>query len=296
MIKTTVIGSYPVNLDGAGYAKAYFMGEEASAAKEAIRQAVSKMVDAGIDIIADGQTRGDFINIFAKNFRGAVIQKRPVVVGELEYADYSTVDDQVFVKGVIGDSVKLKGVITGPYTMAKGSENRYYDSIKELSFAYAKGLRKEAEKLAEVVDYIQVDEPFFSVDYPDYAKEVVEEVFGNVKAKRLLHVCGDVSGVFDKVVDFKVDVLEHEFAANPHLWDTVSEISFSQDVGVGVVRSDINTVEDISEIKARMEKALTYLPPERLFFNPDCGLRNLSADVAYQKLENMTQARDTVCV
>jgi 5-methyltetrahydropteroyltriglutamate--homocysteine methyltransferase len=258
MISTTVIGSYPVRLDGVKYADAYYSGVESDAAKqskdhgdavaESIREAVGGQVDAGVDIVSDGQTRGHFINIFARNFRGVVIEKKPVVLREIEYRGGSTVDDQLLAKKLLPDTVGLKGIITGPYTMAKSSVNRFYDSTRELAFAYADGLAKEAAALDGVVDYIQVDEPFYSVDYPDYGRELTEKVFGNVGKPRMLHVCGDVGCVFSELVEYEVDVLEHEFAANPQLWETVKDVTFKQKLGVGVVRSDVNKAESVKEI------------------------------------------------
>jgi len=292
MIPTTVIGSYPVRLDGVKYAGAYFSGRSVDAADESVSQAVERQLEAGVDIISDGQTRGGFVKIFACKFRGVVMQKKPVVIREIEYAGPSTAGDQLKVRGMLPDRVKLKGIITGPYTLAKSSVNRHYDSLRELAFAYADGLAKEAEELDKVVDYIQVDEPFYSVDYPEYGRELTEKVFGGVKAPRMLHVCGDVSCVFKELVEYKVDCLEHEFAANPRLWDAVKDVDFTQTLGVGVVRSDLNKVESAGEIRGRMETALKHLDEERLMFNPDCGLRSLDPEVAYGKLRNMVEARN----
>jgi 5-methyltetrahydropteroyltriglutamate--homocysteine methyltransferase len=294
MIKTTVIGSFPVRLDGGKYAKEYFDSAEPEAASDAIRQAVRMQVDAGVDIVSDGQTRGDFVKIFARNFSGAVMQARPVVLGELEYSRLSTVEDQKVVRKMLPRDVELKGIVTGPYTMAKNSENRHYRNLEDLAFAYAEGLRKEAEALSKVVDYVQVDEPFYSVDYPEYGKTLTERILSKVTVPRMLHVCGDVSGIFGRLAEYKVDFLEHEFAANPRLWDAVKEVDFKQTLGVGVVRSDVNKAETTKEIETRMKAALKSIDASRLMFNPDCGLRNLDQEVAQAKLKNMVAARDMI--
>ncbi len=292
MIKTTVIGSYPVRLDGAKYAGKYFSSDTGGADDEALAQSVQKQLSAGVDIISDGQTSGDFINIFARNFSGIVIEERPIILDEIRYLRPSTVDGQKKAKKLIPKGVELKGIITGPYTMAKSSQNRHYKTLEELAFAYAEGLSEEAEKLDKIVDYIQVDEPFFSVDYPEYGRKLVEKVFSKVTKPRMLHVCGDVAEIFPQLTEYRVDYLEHEFAANPHLWDTVKKHSFKQTLGVGVVRSDENKAETTEEIKTRMETAVKNMGGEKLIFNPDCGLKNLSPQVAYAKLENMVKAKD----
>jgi 5-methyltetrahydropteroyltriglutamate--homocysteine methyltransferase len=292
MIPTTVIGSFPVRLPGGRYAKAYFDGAGSDAPAQALRQAVDAQLAAGIDIVADGQTRGDFVSVFARNFRGALIQGRPVVVGELEYARLTSVDDALAARRITPKGKKLKGIITGPYTLARSSENRHYKSLKDLAFAYAEGLAREAAELSRVVDFVQVDEPFFSVDYPEYGRELTEKVLSNVKVPRMLHVCGDVSQIFGALAEYKVDYLEHEFAANPGLWEAVAGVDFKQTLGVGVVRSDDTKVETVGEILARMKTALGYVDAGRLMFNPDCGLRNHEPDSAGRKLANMVAARD----
>jgi 5-methyltetrahydropteroyltriglutamate--homocysteine methyltransferase len=292
MIDTTVIGSYPVRLSGARHAKAYFEGAPNEAPSESLRQALQAQIKAKVDIVSDGQTSGDFVNIFARNFSGLVIQTRPVVLSDIEYLRPSTANDQKAAKELLPAGVRLKGIITGPYTMAKSSINRHYKSLKELSFAYAEGLAKEAQALDDIVDFIQIDEPFFSVDYPDYGGELVAKVLAQTKSQSMLHICGDVSRIFERLVEYNVDYLEHEFAANPRLWDIVKEIDFKQRLGVGVVRSDVNRAETIQQIESRMRTALNHKDEGQLMFNPDCGLRNLDIEVAQAKLRNMVLARD----
>jgi 5-methyltetrahydropteroyltriglutamate--homocysteine methyltransferase len=292
MIPTTVIGSFPVRLDGGKYADAYFGGKSADAAGEGQRQAVEAQVKAGVDIVSDGQTRGDFVSAFARKFSGVVMEGRPVVLKAIEYRGPSASAEMNAVRRLLPKNVKLKGIITGPYTLAKSSENRHYKDLESLAFAYAEGLAQEANELDKAADYVQVDEPFFSVDYPKYGRKLVETVFAGVKKPRMLHVCGDVSAVFAKLVRYDVDVLEHEFAANPSLWDAVRGRDFPQTLGVGVVRSDVNEAETVEEIEARMRTAREYRDAGKLMFNPDCGLRNLDPEVAQAKLRNMVQARD----
>ncbi len=292
MIPTTVIGSFPVRLDGGRYARAYFDGAPADAPSESLRLAVEAQAEAGVDIVSDGQTRGDFVRIFAAAFRGVVLEDRPVVVGELEYAGSGLAADLEAARRIIPEGVMLKGIVTGPYTLAKASEDRHYGSVEDLAYAYAAGLAREAEALGAVADYVQVDEPFFSVDFPEYGRRLVEEVLSQVDCPTMLHVCGDVSGIFERLVEYKVDFLEHEFAANPRLWDAVGDVDFRQTLGVGVVRSDENRAESVKEIAGRMATALGHKDAGGLMFNPDCGLRNLDPEVAMAKLRNMVAARE----
>jgi len=292
MIPTTVIGSFPAPLEGGSYARSYFDGEPRDAGRDSLELAVKSQAEAGIDIVADGQTKSDFITLFAKSFRGVVMQTRPVVIGELEHVSYATVDDQKLAKSLLPKGTKLKGIMTGPYTMAKNTNDMHYGDIEELAFAYASGLAKEAKELSNIVDYVQVDEPFFSVDFPGYGKDLLGEFFSDVSVPKMLHVCGDVSHIFADLVEYPVDYLEHEFAASPQIWDVAADIDFPQTLGVGVARSDKNKAESVKEISTRMETAISMLDPSKLMFNPDCGLRNLDLSVASEKLSNIVAARD----
>jgi len=292
MIPTTVIGSFPVRLEGGRYVRGYHDGVKTDAVSDSLRQAVEAQVKARIDIVSDGQTRGDFVKLFARNFSGVVIEDRPVVIREIEYTGSPFVEDQKKVRELLPEEVELKGIMTGPYTLAKSSVDRHYKSVEDLAFAYAEGLAKAASEVDDVVDYVQVDEPFFSVDYPEYGRRLVETVLSSVKSPRMLHVCGDVSKIFAKLVEYKVDYLEHEFAANPKLWEAVKDVDYKQVLGVGVVRSDVNKAESPAEIESRMRTALKHTEPTQLMFNPDCGLRNLDVEVAQAKLKNMVSARD----
>ncbi|MFH1403815.1 MAG: uroporphyrinogen decarboxylase family protein [Candidatus Altiarchaeota archaeon] len=294
MIPCNVIGSYPPVLDKSKYADAYLSGGMRDPSGEMIRNAVNSQLEAGIDIISDGQTRADFISLFARNFKGVLMQRRPVVVSEIEYKNPVTVEDQEFVRKIIPKETMLKGIITGPYTLAKYSENRFYNGTEELAYAYAEGLNNEARALDGVVDFIQVDEPEYSIDYPEYAGGLLDTVFKGVSKIRMLHSCGDVSHVFEDMVELNVDVLEHEFAANPELLNTVKRIDFKQKLGYGCLRSDKDRVEPVDEVKTIVRRALDVYPPGKILLNPDCGLRNLPPRVAFQKLRNMVEARNSL--
>lgn len=295
MIATTVIGSYPCALDGAEYARLYFENMPSFANQRSMKDAVDDMVGAGIDIVSDGQTKSDFITLFAGCFSNVVMQEHPVVIGEIEYVGPKTLDDQETVRGMIPKNKSLKGIVTGPYTLAKSSKDMHYRDLEKLSFEYARGLALEIEAISGVCDYVQIDEPFFAYDLPPYAGELVSNVLSKAGVPRMLHVCGDVSESFPAFIEFDVDFLEHEFAASPNIWDVAGDLDFGQTLGVGVVRSDMNSVESVREILSRMEFAVRMRDAKKLIFNPDCGLRNLDVCVARSKLENLVLARDILC-
>jgi len=289
-LTTTVIGSYPAKLDAGKHLRDYFSGKKVDGGLDLVEHAVKRQVEAGLDIISDGQARGDFIKIFVDGFAGAVMERRPVVLSEVEWTQPITAGDILHAKKIAGDKAKVKGTLTGPFTLAKSSEDRHYKSLRELALAYARALNKEAKALEPHVEFIQIDEPFFSVEFPDYGKEAVELAIKGVKKPVTLHACGDVSEVFEKLAEFPVDTLAHEFAANPKLLDVVRDVDFKQRIGFGCVRSDSEKVESVEEIVKKVEAAVEALGKERVVLNPDCGLRNLPEEVAFKKLCNMVEA------
>ena len=99
-VKTTVIGSYPVNVDTLEYMNGYFNQTEVSWNKY-IDSAVNDMVDAGIDIVSDGQTRDPFVHIFARKLKGCRVRDRPEVIDKVEYDGPITVDEFIHPEVII---------------------------------------------------------------------------------------------------------------------------------------------------------------------------------------------------
>ncbi|HHQ44798.1 MAG TPA: hypothetical protein ENN13_01515 [Candidatus Altiarchaeales archaeon] len=292
MLKTTVIGSFPVKTDSGYYSRKYLEKKPESPYPKLIRDAVDAQVEAGIDIVSDGQTRSDFVSLYAKGFSGILLQERPQVFSKIRCRGPITVADQEYVKKTLPEKTMLKGIVTGPYTLAKSCVNHYYDCVEDLAFDFAEGLREEVKALCRTVDFIQVDEPMMTVEYPDYGRELISKVFKSAKKPRMLHACGDVSKVFENFIEFPVDFLEHEFKANPALLDTVSQYDFRQKIGYGCVRSDLEEVETVGEIVGHVEAGIKKLGIGNIILCPDCGMRNLPPESAGKKLENMVLAKN----
>lgn len=286
---TTVVGSYPARPSSEVLSRSYHSKEDPY--QESIRKAIRAQLDSGIELISDGQTRQDMISLFAQGLRGFRSREKWEIVGEVGYPGPITVEDQRSVRNIIGGTIGLKGIITGPWTLYRGSEDRCYGSEKEAAMDIAQALHREAEALSEVCDVVQVDEPFLSVEYPAYAKEMVETVL-DVDAPRALHACGDVSDIAEELIEYDIDILDHEFAENPGLYDVYDDLSFSQRMAVGVVTTKPE-VESLDTVKGRIERAQDIFGTD-MMIDPDCGLRNLEPTEAKKKLERMVEARDVI--
>lgn len=292
-IKTAVIGSYPVIVDNIEVMNGYFNQTEISWNKY-IESATNDMVDAGIEMISDGQTRDPFVNIFTRKLKGCRIRDRIEIIDKVEFNGPITIEDQKFVRNIIPKDKQLIGLITGPFTLTKSSVDQFYNDEKELAFDFAKALKKEAELLQKQVDLISIDEPFFSMELPDYGKELIEIITKGLSCSTRLHICGDVSKIITEILEMPVEIISHEFKASPKLFDSFKDFSVSKNICLGSVRSDDSRVESVDEIVEHIRKGIDVFGDNISQLAPDCGQRMLPRDAAFQKLKNLVKAGDEV--
>jgi 5-methyltetrahydropteroyltriglutamate--homocysteine methyltransferase len=288
-IRTTVIGSHPVAGEGL----------------EAVRNAVLDQLEAGVDLISDGQTRKDMVSYFADHIQGFKVEEgRSYIVGKIRPPEETPVlGDLAFAKGVAGDRAEVKAIITGPVTMAFFSEltpTAPYRGFRDESLYKDLGeaLAIEAELLQRGGFLnIQFDEPSFSIGAPmTLAKKALEICLSGLRGTKALHVCGNLRGAFKEIAGIDgLDVLNFAFKDSLSNFDTVDRKlleDHSKRVGVGCVSSTENTVEDVTTIKGIMKKALERFGPDSIaWVNPDCGLRELERETVRAKLKHMVIAR-----
>ncbi len=317
MIKT-VVGSYPVVVgkpetlvekikDKLGMFDKY---------DYAIEKAVIDQLNAGIDILSDGQVRGDMVEIFVSNLYGFEGKR---VVNKIEYTKPITLKDIKFANDVLNKHTKnnnkhkksIKGILTGPCTIASSVrvENYYSDNKDEnLIYDLANALKREAEAIQNHVSMIQIDEPILSTGLYnlDTARRAIKKITENLKVPVAMHVCGNVVNIYDELNTFNVDMLDHEFASNKKNLDILENID--KKVGFGCINTKLKTVESVDEIKGLIMEGFEILKNNNLFMemkgnmvdklnnyvmiDPDCGMRLLPLDVAQNKLKNMVIASD----
>ena len=206
---------------------------------------------------------------------------------------------------------KVKVPITGPYTLAEWSYNSYYvDKYRKRGYSW-KSLRKPAKRdfvldLAKEVirpnivaliekgaDIIQIDEPAVTTkpDEVDIFVEAFNEMTAGLSCKFSVHICySDYSLLLPYVHELKGRVqLALEFA-NRGLkgYDILSLFrDYEGEIGLGVIDVHTDEIESPETVRERIIYASNFIPPERIYVNPDCGLRTRSWDVAYRKLRNM---------
>lgn len=293
-LETTVVGSYPADVSANKILNQFYFSSSDSF-HDAIKSAVDDEERAGIDLISDGQVRGDIVSLVASRCHGITMNgRRPQIVSEIKRKGSIIAKDMAFVKSLAAKDVKIKGVVTGPYTLARNCENKYYKNDEEASWAFVDVLKEEFRKINGRVDMIQLDEPFLSVEYLPKAKDMIHELAKNLDVPLSLHVCGDVKNIFMDLLEYKVDIIDLEFVAYPKNIDLLKEYKFDKKLGFGCVSVEDRTIEPVGVIKERIKKALDALPARQLIIDPDCGMRNLTREIAFAKLKNMVAARDEI--
>ncbi len=292
-VKTTVVGSFPSELDKMKLIRSYFNQTDLSW-NEFIKSAVNDMVNAGIDIVSDGQTRDPFVNIFTRKLKGCRIRNRTEIIDKVKYNGQITVEDQKYVRSLIPKDRMLLGLITGPYTLTKSSVDLFYNDEKKLAYDFAKALSQEAKLLQKYVDIISIDEPFFSMGVPKYGKDLLNIITKDLSCPIRLHCCGDVSEVIPEMLEMPVDILSHEFKAQPRLFDEFKKYDISKNICLGCVRSDNAELESVEEIVNHIKKGIDIFGDKIIQLAPDCGQRMLPKNVALQKLKNLVIAGEQV--
>jgi len=288
VLATTVVGSYPV-VKGGGLRSLF------DPLHSAVETAVSDQISAGIDIISDGQVRGDMIGTFASKLPGVKGQE---IIDKVQPASGSiTVGDT---KYALSKAPKVKGIITGPTTLAHGLHisTPMYRNKEELALDLAAALVPEAKALeAAGITLLQIDEPMFSTGMADLdvGKQAIGLITSALRIPTCMHVCGNLGNVLDEILKFNVNVLDFEFANNPANLDLLSRRDLAgRMIGYGCVDSSVDTVESVAGIKKRIEKGIEIFDPRIMLLDPDCGMRMRTREVAFAKLKHMAEAAKIV--
>ena len=279
---TTVIGSYPLRYSELG--------------KEAIIQSVKDQLEAGLDLVSDGQTRYDMTEYFARAISGYSYSGESSIEGKIGQGDPSVFLEDLAVAHRLAP--RVKGIITGPVTLVfsskiKGCYRGYRD--KNVYFDTARALLDIAQAMqANGVEWIQIDEPYLSVGAPmAIAREAVESIAANLKVPVALHVCGKVTAIFEQLVEWRgIKLLSHAFMGDDNSAVLNSEKFLTSDkmLGLGCVDTKTTRIEEVDKIEKLIRWALDSMPPDRLAVHPDCGMRPLLRDAAFGKMKNMVKA------
>ncbi len=312
---TTVIGSYPKIAGASEIIKRRDKGEISEEEfhrliRTPISEVVKDYLEAGVDIISDGeQSREDMVVYFAQRVKGYsegewvrifdnMYFRKPVIVGGLQRAGPLAVEDWAYAAS-ISEGRPVKFIITGPYTMMEWSFNLHYRDRHELIMALANVIREEVlDAVRAGAKYVQVDEPALSTrpwrEEAELAGEALRYILSGLGVKRIVHICyGRLERLLPYILDYPVDQFALEFKNSDfRLLPYLKEYGYNKELGYGLLdvhSLQVETVEDVKQSIDRLMK-LGILPPEKVYVNPDCGLKRLPREVAKAKLVNMVKA------
>lgn len=110
-----------------------------------------------------------------------------------------------------------------------------------------------------------------------------------------MHVCGSIVDIFEKLLEFNVDIIDCEFAGTKENLNILEDVDLKgKKIGFGCVNTKTNKVESVEEIKKRILKGIELIGKENMVIDPDCGLRNLKRESAFNKLKNMVRAAHAI--
>jgi 5-methyltetrahydropteroyltriglutamate--homocysteine methyltransferase len=279
---------------------------------DATRLAVQDMERAGVDIVTDGEMRREsYSNRFATALEGVDLDapgvaldrtghENPVprVVGPIRRTRPVEVRDVEVLRVLTARRIKI--TVPGPFTMTQQAQDDHYGDERSLALAYAEAVNEELRDLkAAGADVVQIDEPYLQArpePARSYAVEAIDRALEGIDGETVLHTCfGYAHIVHDRPSGYPflrelngcaATHISLE-AAQPDLDPAVLRDVPDKIIVLGVLDLGSNEAETPDVVAGRIERALGVLPPERLVVAPDCGMKYLTRQLAFRKLQAM---------
>jgi 5-methyltetrahydropteroyltriglutamate--homocysteine methyltransferase len=266
-------------------------------------EVIQEQIDAGIDVVTDGQVRWDDDQTYV--MRGL----NGVEIGSLErYLDTNTYYRQPEIVGAIGwtkpalvrdfefarehSSKPVKAIVTGPYTIAALSLDKQYNNREKLVMAIAEALRNEVTALADAgAEHIQINDPVLlrSGSEASIAGKALTKMLDGVSAETGVYMWfGSAAAVLPALLDTPADVIGLDFVSGPANWEAVGK-GFSKKLGFGIADGRNTRLESPEQIAGAVKRMSEVVPQDRLYVNPSCGLEYLPRETAFDKLKNMVE-------
>jgi 5-methyltetrahydropteroyltriglutamate--homocysteine methyltransferase len=268
---------------------------------------------AGLDIITDGEIRREsYSNRFATALDGidldnpAGITSRsgesttvPRVVGKIRRKHPVEVRDVRFLRA--NTSRRIKATVPGPFTMSQQAQNDFYATEEEMALDYAAAVNGEIKDLfAADADIVQIDEPWMQAR-PEKARQfgltTLQRALDGVTGETAIHLCfGYAAMVRDRpaaysflteLADSPVNAISIETAQSSLDCSVLTELP-GKTIILGILDLSTHEVETPQIVAARIRRALPYVSPDRIIVAPDCGMKYLSRDVAFAKMQAMS--------
>ncbi len=319
---TTTIGSFPQTADIRAARRAFKVGHIDRAEYEAtmraeIRHAVDIQERLGLDVLVHGEAeRNDMVEHFGEQMQGYAFTahgwvqsygsrcvKPPILYGDVARPAPMTVAWITYAQSLT--QKPMKGMLTGPITLLKWSFVRDDQPWRDTALQIALALRDEIRDLeAAGIGVIQVDEPAFREAMPLRARQRTGYLAWAVQAFRLAtggvadatqihtHMCySEFNDIIAAIAELDADVITIETArSNMELLEVFAGFDYPNEIGPGVYDIHSPNVPAVDAMVRLLQKAAARIPAERLWVNPDCGLKTRAWTETEAALANMVEA------
>jgi 5-methyltetrahydropteroyltriglutamate--homocysteine methyltransferase len=267
---------------------------------------------AGLDILTDGEMRREsYSNRFATALDGIDLDNPgrgidrtgnpnvvPRIAGKIRRKHAVEVRDVEFLRKNTDRPIKM--TVPGPFTMAQQAQNDYYKSEEEMLVDYATAVNEEIKDLfAAGADVVQVDEPYMQArpeKARQYAVMALDRALDGVTGTTAVHLCFGYAAIvhqrptgysfLPELADTKVNQISIE-TAQSSLDCSILEKLRGKTIILGVLDLSSNQVETPEVVAARIRRALPFVDADRMIVAPDCGMKYLSREAAFGKMNAM---------
>ena len=322
LFPTTTIGSFPQTRDIRQARLQFRKGTLTEAAyRQRIREEVSRCIDEqeilGLDVLVHGEAeRNDMVEYFGEQLEGYAFSqfgwvqsygsrcvKPPILFGDISRPRAMTLEWTRYAQSLTEKPVK--GMLTGPVTILNWSFVRDDQPRRDTCLQLALAIREEVLDLeAAGVGIIQIDEAALREglplrksdwsDYLDWAIEAFRIAANGVRDETQIHthMCySEFNDIIEAIARMDADVITIETSrSDMELLDAFRGFRYPNDIGPGVYDIHSPNIPDSEQIKSLMVKAAEQIPAERLWVNPDCGLKTRQWEEVIPALKNMVAA------
>lgn len=327
LLPTTTIGSFPQTRE-VKQKRAAFRKHEIS--QEEYDEFIAERIDSwirfqeeiGLDVLVHGEfERNDMVEYFGQHLEGYVFTKKawvqsygtrcvkpPIIWGDVSRKDPITVRWSVYAQKQTKKIVK--GMLTGPVTILNWSFPREDISIKESTLQLALAIREEVLDLEKNgIRIIQIDEAAlreklplrrsdWQSEYLDWAIPAFRLVHSGVNPETQIHthMCySEFNDIIPAIDDMDADVISFEASrSNLEILDELKEKNFKTEVGPGVYDIHSPRIPTVEEIEQALHRILAKVKKEKVWVNPDCGLKTRGEKETKASLKNLTQAAQNI--
>ena len=324
---TTTIGSFPQTKDVKANRYAFRRGdiskqEYVDFNRKKIAECVAWQEEIGLDVLVHGEyERNDMVEYFGESLGGFLFTEKawvqsygtrcvkpPIIWGDVYRKNPITVEWSVYAQSLTKKI--MKGMLTGPVTILNWSFPREDISIKESISQIALAIRDEVLDLeANGIKVIQIDEAALReklplrksdwyTEYLDFAIPAFRLTHSGVKPETQIHthMCySEFTDIIPAIDDMDADVITFEASRSDlQILDSLRENHFETEVGPGVYDIHSPRVPSIEEIVDALNIMLTKIEKEKLWVNPDCGLKTRGVPETEASLKNMVKAAKVI--